>query len=359
MGAQNLVPNPGFEVYRNCPKYLGNFQDDVAMWDAPTDGSTDYFHLCSQHMGTPDNFNGAQKTFEGKGYAGFYAWAPGDYREYLQVKLKSPLREGAWYRLSFHVSLAERSDYAIRDFGVLFSNTHLSVATKRNLSRAKRYSIPGNQYHYLEIRTDDFHTDTSRWVPVATRFQAKGTEAYLILGNFRSNRKTRTRTTQHSSNKGAYYYLDLVELQEETGGDLASNPASGDHNPEGFRLDSLQVFRSLLFEFDTYRLSAPGREELDSLYRFLHKDPSLELHLAGHTDATGNPGYNQRLSERRCQAVAEYLQDLGIPARRIRWQGFGATRPVAPNDTESGRGRNRRVEFVIRKASDLASTPED
>ena len=60
--AQNLVPNGGFEEYRNCPRYLGNFQDDVAYWTTPTAGSTDYFHLCSQHMGTPENFNGAQIT---------------------------------------------------------------------------------------------------------------------------------------------------------------------------------------------------------------------------------------------------------------------------------------------------------
>ena len=82
--AQNLIPNPGFEVYRNCPRHLGNFRHDVALWTTPTEGSTDYFHLCSQYMGTPDNFNGAQNTLEGNGYAGFYAYAPGDYGNSFQ-----------------------------------------------------------------------------------------------------------------------------------------------------------------------------------------------------------------------------------------------------------------------------------
>ena len=358
MCAQNLVPNPGFEQYRNCPRYLGNFQDDVAVWTTPTLGSTDYFHLCSQHMGTPENFNGAQTTLDGKGYAGFYAYAPGDYREYLQVALKVPLQEGKSYLLSFHVSLAERSDYAVRDFGVLFSSAPLSLKTKKPITQGKRYAITENAYHYLEIRSDGFATDTSGWMRVETEIRARGTERYLILGNFRTNRETRTRATRRRSNKGAYYYLDQVELREHPEANLIADASPEKDHPTAFRLDSLQVFRSLLFEFDTYRLSGTGKEELDSLFGFLKADPTLELHLGGHTDATGSPGYNQKLSERRCEAVATYLTQLGMPASRIRWRGYGASQPVASNSSEAGRSRNRRVEFVIRKADTAASSPE-
>ena len=127
----------------------------------------------------------------------------------------------------------------------------------------------------------------------------------------------------------------------------------------GFRLDSLQVFRSLLFEFDTYRLSGSGKEELKSLYGFLVTDPTLELHLGGHTDATGTAQYNQRLSERRCEAVVSYLNGLGMPTSRIRWQGYGASQPVASNNTEAGRSRNRRVEFVIRKIGSGAANRDN
>ena len=149
--AQNLVPNPGFETYRDCPTELGNFDRDVLTWTSPTDASTDFFHHCSQKMGAPENFNGAQTTFEGEGYAGFYAYAPGNYREYLQVRLKSPLQEGTSYTLSFHISLAERSDYALREIGVLFSNNALSVPIKQNLSKKYWYAYPENEYHFMEI----------------------------------------------------------------------------------------------------------------------------------------------------------------------------------------------------------------
>lgn len=357
--AQNLIPNPGFELYRNCPRHLGNFKDDVALWTTPTDGSTDYFHLCSQHMGTPENFNGAQYTLEGNGYAGFYAFAPGDYREYLQVKLKSPLRKGMSYLLSFHVSLAERSDFAIRDFGVLFSSAALSLNTKKALTRGKRYSIRGNTYNYQEISSAGFINDTSRWIRVETEIQANGSEHYLILGNFRSNKETRTHETRRYSNKGAYYYIDQVELREHPEPNLVADLSRRDMDQGGFRLDSLQVFRSLLFEFDTYRLSGSGKEELKSLYGFLVTDPTLELHLGGHTDVTGTAQYNQRLSERRCEAVVSYLNGLGMPTSRIRWQGYGASQPVASNNTEAGRSRNRRVEFVIRKIGSGAANRDN
>ncbi|MEJ2584303.1 MAG: OmpA family protein [Robiginitalea sp.] len=191
-----------------------------------------------------------------------------------------------------------------------------------------------------------------------TEFRAKGSEHYLILGNFRPNRETRTRETGRRSNKGAYYYMDQVELRERPAENLIARASPPTEETGFFQVDSLQVFRSLLFEFDTYRLSGSGKEELKSLFGFLETDPTLELRLGGHTDATGAPQYNQKLSERRCEAVASYLTELGIPSSRIRWQGYGASQPVASNATEAGRSRNRRVEFLIRKAGPDGAKPE-
>ncbi|MDM9630975.1 OmpA family protein [Robiginitalea aurantiaca] len=355
--SQNLISNPGFETYNECPRHLGNLHQDVADWTTPTSGTTDYFHMCSFHMGTPENFNGVQRTVEGEGYAGFYAYAPDDYREYLQVPLRSTLKAGAVYRLSFYVSLAERSDYAIRDFGILFSSEPLEIDTKKNITKAKRFAYAENEYNYFETPADDFLSDTSDWSRIEARFEAEGTERYLILGNFRTNRQTRTTKTGRSSNKGAYYYIDKVALLEQKP-ELAIAHASSERQKEGFQLDSLQVFRSLLFEFDTYSLSHPGREELQSLYEFLRQDPDLQLQLAGHTDGKGTVDYNRTLSEKRCLAVAKYLENLGIPSGRIQWEGYGSSRPIASNETEVGRSQNRRVEFLIRKTRHLPPDSE-
>lgn len=346
--SQNMISNPGFETYNECPRHLGNLHQDVADWTTPTSGTTDYFHMCSFHMGTPENFNGVQRTVEGEGYAGFYAYAPDDYREYLQVPLKSTLKAGAVYRLSFYVSLAERSDYAIRDFGILFSSEPLEIDTKKNITKAKRFAYAENAYNYLETPASDFLSDTSDWSRIEARFEAEGTERYLILGNFRTNRQTRTTTTGRSSNKGAYYYIDKVALLEQKP-ELAIAHAPSDPRNASYQLDSLQVFRSLLFEFDTYSLSNPGQEELQTLYEFLRQDSDLQLQLAGHTDGKGTTDYNRTLSEKRCLAVARYLEKLGMPLGRIQWEGYGSSRPIASNETEAGRSQNRRVEFLIRR----------
>ena len=68
----------------------------------------------------------------------------------------------------------------------------------------------------------------------------------------------------------------------------------------------------------------------------------------GHTDDQGADAYNQRLSERRAEAVAVYLSARGVERARITARGFGESRPVGLNDSEIGRRKNRRVEIVIR-----------
>lgn len=336
--AQNLVPNPGFEEFHQCPRHLGNAAGDLLTWDTPTQGSTDFFHACSQTMGAPDNFNGRQGTLEGEGYAGFYAYAPEDYREYLQVPLRQTLEKDRAYTVSFYVSLSERSDYAVGNLGVLFAREPLRARTKKNLSKKIWYAQTGNQYHYLESQQSGYLENTEGWQEVQIEFVARGTERYLLLGNFLPNPQTRTRPTGRSSNKGAYYYLDRVSLLAE-----GTQARSG-----AYPLDSLLVLPALLFEFDTSQLTPDGQAELRRLYTFLGTVPAYILELRGHTDALGSAAYNRALSQRRCRAVAGYLESLGLAPERVGWQAFGDTQPVADNRTPDGRRQNRRVEFRIR-----------
>ncbi len=346
-GAQNLLPNPGFEAYRRCPRFLGNFESDIIGWDCPTQGSTDYFHRCSEDMGTPENFNGEQRAAEGEGYAGFYAYAPGDYREYVQAQLAEPLEDGRQYRLRFSLSLAERSDFALNTLHVLFTAKPMRVGTKKNLARRYWLGHPEMQPHQLDVAASASFADTENWMHLDTVFTARGTEANLIIGNLLPNARTRTFRTNRRSNKGAYYYLDGLVLEPYPGNAPAGREAMVGEIPK----DSLLVLPSLLFEFDAHQLTQAGREALRRVFAELETDSSFSLELRGHTDSRGAPAYNQLLSERRCQAVARYLESLGLDTARIRWTGFGATRPVAGNSTETERRRNRRVEFLIRSAA--------
>ena len=343
-GAQNLVPNPGFEGYSRCPRFLGNFEADILGWDCPTQGSTDYFHRCSEDMGTPENFNGEQRAAEGEGYAGFYAYAPGDYREYVQAQLAEPLEDGRQYRLRFSLSLAERSDFALNTLHVLFTAKPMRVGTKKNLARRYWLGHPELKPHQLDIAASASFADTENWMHLDTVFTARGTEVNLIIGNLLPNARTRTFRTNRRSNKGAYYYLDGIILEPYPGNAAAARESQVGDIPK----DSLLVLPSLLFEFDAHQLTDAGKEALHRVYDALRSDLSLSLELRGHTDSRGAPAYNQQLSEQRCRAVARYLEGLGLDSVRIRWIGFGAARPVAGNSSESGRRRNRRVEFLIR-----------
>lgn len=104
---------------------------------------------------------------------------------------------------------------------------------------------------------------------------------------------------------------------------------------------------NVLFEFGAHTLS-PEADDYLKLVAHLTLDRTTEaLALEGHTDGVGSPDYNQGLSLKRADAVAEALRKLGVPAERMKTAGFGLTRPLAPNDAEVGRRLNRRVEIIV------------
>src|SRR5215218_307380 len=87
---------------------------------------------------------------------------------------------------------------------------------------------------------------------------------------------------------------------------------------------------------------------LDHLIETALRCPTTNIEVAGHTDADGEDSSNQALSEKRAQAVIDYLVKAGLPASRFTAVGYGATQPVASNDTDDGKAQNRRIEFLVR-----------
>lgn len=336
---QNLVKNPSFEEYIECPKSMGNFDEDVRYWSSPTGGSTDYFNTCSTIMGAPKNFNGSQVADFGEGYVGLYMHAPDNYREYIQAELKTTLIKGEKYTVSFYISWADESDMAIRDFGVLFSEKKLQLPTKKVLSGQQRYKIKDNAYHMIDIESATFYNDKDTWTLVSTEMEAKGTENFLILGNYKNNAATRRHKIGKKVKKGAYYYVDLVSV-------LPENP---NKISETLELDKTNVFEKVLFPFDEYKLQETAQQSLQQLYNEIKHDEALHIAIHGHTDSQGSKGHNRRLSNNRAKAVGKYLIELGMHKGQVSWQGHGGEQPVAENDTEEGRQQNRRAEFVITK----------
>ena len=88
---------------------------------------------------------------------------------------------------------------------------------------------------------------------------------------------------------------------------------------------------------------------LDRLVETAMRCSTVNIEIAGHTDADGDVAFNQDLSEKRAQAVADYLVKAGLPANRFTPIGYGSTQPLAGNDTDEGKAQNRRIDFVVRK----------
>jgi outer membrane protein OmpA-like peptidoglycan-associated protein len=104
------------------------------------------------------------------------------------------------------------------------------------------------------------------------------------------------------------------------------------------------------FEFDSADLTRDGRSKVDQIANIIKRDaPNRRITVEGHAsrESAAAEAYNQRLSERRANTVADSLERNGVNGRNISSQGLGTRAPVASNDTESGRQQNRRVEVII------------
>jgi outer membrane protein OmpA-like peptidoglycan-associated protein len=103
----------------------------------------------------------------------------------------------------------------------------------------------------------------------------------------------------------------------------------------------------VLFDFGKYTLRPAAREKLARVSGIILAHPGLRIEVEGHTDNVGSDEFNQRLSEQRANVVREYLVGSGVASNNVTGRGFGETQPVASNDNNEGRQRNRRVELVV------------
>lgn len=145
-----------------------------------------------------------------------------------------------------------------------------------------------------------------------------------------------------------YAGIHRVRLQLQLSGDTLIAEGEYDTAPiTPFDTVSKQFERIILFDFDKATLRPEAIPIIDEIAELLRRYPRIRLEVQGHTDNIGTPEYNQRLSEARAQAVVDALVERGIDRRRLRPRGFGMTMPVAPNDTEENRQKNRRTVFKI------------
>ena len=357
----NLVFNPGFEEHRRCPEKIDpvGTLTIVDAWFQPTKGSADYYNTCgAKDCFVPTNKLGIQYPHSGEGYCGIYC-SKTNYREYLQTQLKEPLKAGEKYRLSFFVSLSEYSAGAVSTIGGLFtrdcpSDTTRGLLMKKEVKQITPKISQVTAIPYSPQVVNDYDNvlfNTSGWEEIAGNFIAEGGEEYLTIGNF---------FTAANSNladdsvlltyllPGAYYYIDDISVTCLTcHNDRKPQIAEEKKDTTKYSVGATFVLNNIFFDTDKSILLQQSYHELQYLIAILESHPSMKIEISGHTDSQGSDRHNQTLSENRAKEVVSYLVENGISERRLKYAGYGKTRPVASNATEEGRKKNRRVEFKI------------
>lgn len=142
----------------------------------------------------------------------------------------------------------------------------------------------------------------------------------------------------------------VPDVQDECPNEIGSKT----RKPLGCPIDTLalvtncevKITQQLHFAFNKATIQPISFPVLDAVADVLQKSPSIKLEVQGHTDNRGTADYNYGLSNRRADAVKQYLVSRGIPPERLTSQGYGFDHPIVPNDSDANRALNRRVQFV-------------
>jgi len=135
-------------------------------------------------------------------------------------------------------------------------------------------------------------------------------------------------------------HLDLtdVEAYQEVHHDIIITP---------IEKGAQTTLKNIFFDFDQATLRQESMGELNRVKNFLLEHPTITVEIAGHTDSVGTESYNKKLSKDRAQAVADWFILNGIESSRLQPVGYGESEPIADNNSEEGRSKNRRVVFEI------------
>ena len=146
----------------------------------------------------------------------------------------------------------------------------------------------------------------------------------------------------HVNKKGYLFYSDHFSFESRKAESMEK-----DIPLQPIRLNASEQLNNIFFAFDSDSLMPKSRGELQRLLEFMKQNRGLEIEIQGHTDSIGSSSYNKKLSKQRALKVFEYLAEHSVPKHRMSAKGYGEERPVATNETEEGRARNRRTEIKI------------
>lgn len=333
------MPNGSFENYR---KKSGNIKNAIP-WQQIA--SVDYY----QEPISNDTSLTQKGAFEGNCYAGLRFQKK--YKEFVQVKLAESLHRGTTYEFEMYVRLAFWSNASLKSLGALF--TKVGYKSQSDVQRSALIDT---------ITKKGGLINGYQWFKISGKYLADGGEKYLTIGNFSpSIQKEMVRMDIFKLGfREAYYFIDdisLIKAKEviekvkvEIVGSFSINEPQDSvlEVKSNIKVGEKVQLKNIFFENGRYYLLPESYLELNKLAAYLIRHPQMEIRINGHSDNSGTKAKNQKLSELRAREVFEYLIKKGVQ-NKMYFKGFGSSLPVASNDDDIGRAKNRRVEFEIIK----------
>lgn len=329
--AQNLIPNGSFEEYTTdknpyAPRLLKNLRGG---WEYFSTARTSY----RPNILTLSRSGQKRKVWpNGVSVLEYYNYQSVTRdaltKTIFQVPLQEKLKKDALYRFSFYIHLVQSFKNSIAD----------TIADPNIVQFFVRDSIikEVNEISYLKDEKTIGRLPTNRsyemyhndfWTFNAIDFQANGNENYLVFG---------TIDTAYTDSWLVIWFDDLRLY-------LIDDTVSIFKNTE---VGNSIVIEDILFETNNSVLQVASYKMLNKIAAEM-KANSFKIEISGHTDNKGNDRNNMKLSRERAKSVVEYLVERGVDPCRLKFKGVGSTRPIADNETEKGRRRNRRVELMI------------
>jgi outer membrane protein OmpA-like peptidoglycan-associated protein len=359
---KNLVKNGSFEGTTGKLKRLGAIAS-VKDWKSPTGQAADLFSKTVKGSdplapSAPQNQYGKEDPYEGNNYVGLVAFAFGDKqpRSYITSELIGPLKEGVQYCVSFNLSLADQSKYAVNCIGAHMHKKEMGMEDKQSMILETHARHPKNK-----IITQSFG-----WEQVCNVFTAKGGEKYISIGNFAATKETKNekRVKEKGSTAQqfpiAYYYVDNVQVFQldsiqECQCDVPKvekahvNYSEEFGSNKDFTPEEKVAQNKVYFDNMSSALSNEAIDHVNKIIEVMTATPELKIEITAHCDKTEYAKVEiddraKDLTSNRAKAVIDALVKGGISADRISKVIKEDQEPVASDLSELSMAKNRRVE---------------
>lgn len=389
----NLVPNPSFEEVSGKIKDKG--QVTLAEpWRAVNMFPVDLYSTEAKNeaVGVPNNEYGAEKPKTGNNYAGvsFFGYRGRLPRTYLGTMLTNPMTEGREYCLRFHVSLADKSKYAVNNLAMYVSKEEVIEPSEKDLNFTPQ----------VKSITNEVFEQQFLWTPICRTYKATGGEQYIVIGNFDKDEDTKQETLRLSrefsgrQSYDSYYYIDdvsvipmdvmgddkcacdkiaggsmevefkkfggdesdkakatttyLVNSDGSKAGSTTAKPAAGETTTAAAskaeapaETKAYPSSEEIMFASKKFLPGAAEIAKLEKLAEYLKSNPKAKVKIIGHADPSETSV--AFIGKRRAFNVQKELIKLGVSKTRIPYESKETDMPAS----ESNAAKNQRVTFQL------------